>query len=308
MLSYIELMNRFWKVDEEYSFSGNDSRLYFYLLNVANRLGWPNEFDYADDKLKGNIGIKVNTLKPCRDRLVMAGLLDFELGGMGRGNRVRYQLRYQKLTPISSERYQERCQERHQKLTPKSEKVSRKVSKKVSKNDTNSVYIRLKTFFKLSIASERKKIIAFRSAKKRVQKVPLIPRVPPKPSSSDPPKRDPFFFKSNSEELNVKFSDWYKAYQYNSGEFYCRRLWVELTDGERATAMAHTPLYVKSTPEKRYRKIPSKYLEEKAFNDEIIERNGKSNSESPATGQREIIRTNYTAKKFTRSVGGRNGQ
>ena len=181
MLSYIELMNQFWQLDELCGFTGNETRLYFFLLKIANAQNWPHEFEYADEKLTGNVGQKPNTIKPCRDRLVAAELLNFAPGGHGRGSRVRYQLRYQKLTPNDLVR----CQKRYQKLTPKAGKVSIKVSEKVSKIDTYT-YIKETKDFSLS-----------REENLRCQK--LIPNgnenlpenLPPTPPGSAPPPLPP---------------------------------------------------------------------------------------------------------------------
>ncbi|UFH52523.1 hypothetical protein [Spirosoma sp. KNUC1025] len=180
MLSYIELVNRFWQVDEQYNFSGNETRLYFYLLKVANALGWPDEFDYADSKLSGNLGQRVNTLKPCRDRLIQAGLLDFVPGGKGQANRVRYQLRYQNLTPKEGLR----CQVSYQKLTPTLTPNEALVSDKLSKIDTYSYIKETKTFSDSKTGAENSKT----SVDETKEKAPS----PPTPTPPTPPPDLPF--------------------------------------------------------------------------------------------------------------------
>jgi hypothetical protein len=48
------------------------------------------------------------------------------------------------------------------------------------------------------------------------------------------------------------------------------RLWDKLSDEEIEEIIKHTPEYVKSTPEKKYRKHPQTYLNNYCWEDEII--------------------------------------
>ena len=43
-----------------------------------------------------------------------------------------------------------------------------------------------------------------------------------------------------------------------------------MTDNDRELAMAHIPLYIKSTPDKQYRKHPMTYLNNSGWLDEIL--------------------------------------
>ena len=43
-MNYIELINNFWKADLEFSFTGNETKLYMFLLHTSNSLGWQNPF------------------------------------------------------------------------------------------------------------------------------------------------------------------------------------------------------------------------------------------------------------------------
>lgn len=53
--------------------------------------------------------------------------------------------------------------------------------------------------------------------------------------------------------------------------------WNKLTDNEQNLALTHIPKYVLSTPDKKYRKNFETYLNNKSYNDEIIQNNGKNN-------------------------------
>lgn len=78
--------------------------------------------------------------------------------------------------------------------------------------------------------------------------------------------------------VNIPFDVWWEAYQKKVDRSpKLEKKWEKLTDAERIRAMEHTARYVKSQPDKKYRKNPETYLSNKSFNNEIIEDNGKSN-------------------------------
>jgi len=96
-------------LDAEHSFNGNETRLYFFLLKQSNSLYWKDTLANADGYTAAMVGISVNTLKTCRNRLQQAGLITFKTGGSGPRDKCRYTImdarvqrdggRYQKLTP-----------------------------------------------------------------------------------------------------------------------------------------------------------------------------------------------------------------
>lgn len=79
-MSYIELMNRFWSMDLESSFSHLDVHLYFKLLDINNRLAWKTEFKYPNARLESEIGTRQKNLIQSRNRLVDAGLIKYKKG------------------------------------------------------------------------------------------------------------------------------------------------------------------------------------------------------------------------------------
>ena len=98
-MTYIELINQFWYIDEDWQFTCCETRLYFYLLKTANRLGWVDSWTRSDTKVSSDVGVSVNSMKTARNRLVQAGLIEVKIGGKGQRDKTRYQLRYQNLTP-----------------------------------------------------------------------------------------------------------------------------------------------------------------------------------------------------------------
>lgn len=109
-MTYIELINNFWELDEDWQFTCCETRLYFYLLKTANRLGWVDSWTRSDAKVSSDVGVSVNSMKTARNRLVQAGLIEFKPGGNGQRDKTRYIVRCQF-----------RCQNLIPKLQPKHE-------------------------------------------------------------------------------------------------------------------------------------------------------------------------------------------
>lgn len=99
-MNLYDLQNNFWRIDEQKSFSGNDTRLYFYLLYLANRAFWQQEWmEFGDEKMKVILGVSSAVLRTSRNRLKDAGLVDFQQGGVGFRVKTRYRILTPKLTP-----------------------------------------------------------------------------------------------------------------------------------------------------------------------------------------------------------------
>jgi hypothetical protein len=80
------------------------------------------------------------------------------------------------------------------------------------------------------------------------------------------------------------FEDFWKAYGYSKNKIKCVEVWEKISQPDREKIMVHVPEYVKSTPDKQFRKHPLTYLRQQSWNDEIIQSNdtgstktGKSN-------------------------------
>jgi len=83
-MNYIEQINWFWLLGGAHFSDGNETRLYFFLLKQSNSLYWKDTLANADGYIAAMVGISVNTLKTCRNRLQQAGLITFKTGGSGR--------------------------------------------------------------------------------------------------------------------------------------------------------------------------------------------------------------------------------
>ena len=79
MTGYITLINNFWLLSEEHDFRPIDIALYFYLLKIANSLSWKPSFRRNNMEIMAKLGISSrNTLYDTRNRLKMAGLIDYQ--------------------------------------------------------------------------------------------------------------------------------------------------------------------------------------------------------------------------------------
>jgi uncharacterized protein YdaU (DUF1376 family) len=84
--------------------------------------------------------------------------------------------------------------------------------------------------------------------------------------------------RSKVEILDTKFEEWWELYDYKISKKKAQSLWKSLTEQEKDLALQTVLPYIQSTPDKTYRKHPTTYLNQKCFNDEIINRNTTSQS------------------------------
>ena len=75
-----------------------------------------------------------------------------------------------------------------------------------------------------------------------------------------------------TEVRTADFDEWWDMYDLKCGRSDCIKKWAKMTEEERRACMDATPAYVASTPDKQWRKRPLTYLNQKAWNDEIIKR------------------------------------
>lgn len=89
-MSYVDLVNRFWRMDSQEPFTSVETRLYFFLLNTANRSGWGKPFPLSNAALAMSLGCSPNTMDKARSRLCARGLLIIEPGGFRGCRTSRY--------------------------------------------------------------------------------------------------------------------------------------------------------------------------------------------------------------------------
>lgn len=72
--------------------------------------------------------------------------------------------------------------------------------------------------------------------------------------------------------IDTLFEEFWDLYDYKKSRDKAEKAWKTLNKEEKALALQHAPVYAQSTPDKQFRKHPATYLNNKSFNDEIIER------------------------------------
>ena len=82
--------------------------------------------------------------------------------------------------------------------------------------------------------------------------------------------------KTKTKIQDWKFEQWWVNYDYKISKDKAQKSWNKLNEQEKDLALQMVNQYVESTPDKSFRKHPTTYLNQKSFNDEIIERNNTS--------------------------------
>jgi len=79
-MNYIALINQFWQLRREVTFSSTEADLYFYLLDISNGRNWKNPFQQSNTLICATIGVSEKPLITARNRLKQHGLIDFTPG------------------------------------------------------------------------------------------------------------------------------------------------------------------------------------------------------------------------------------
>lgn len=80
------------------------------------------------------------------------------------------------------------------------------------------------------------------------------------------------------QEVNIDFEWFWNEYDKKIGvKEKLKNKWLKLSDLERENAMNYIDLYKKSVPDKQFRKNPETFLNNKSWNDEIINRSFNTN-------------------------------
>jgi len=91
-MSYIDLINRFWKVHEAVSFSAVEIGLYFKLLDIANKMRWQQEKLFIPMiRLQAELDACKSSILKARKRLEEAGLIVVQ-SGIGNRQSAAYQI------------------------------------------------------------------------------------------------------------------------------------------------------------------------------------------------------------------------
>ncbi|MDB5240106.1 MAG: hypothetical protein JWP57_731 [Spirosoma sp.] len=271
-MNYLHLARAFWDKHEQQPFTGNETLLYWRLVDLFNGEGegevWPEELRFMDNAVCTATGLSINTMKPCRKAITDRGLIEFESVGKGFRSGGLYKLVAPKRTPKRSSKRTSNSDKLPElasdfdELDPKdSQKDSQKEHQKDSQNLTFS-YIYNNQTTKPSNLQTHTLFVADRdSVMVRVQiqqqlnqkKKKKPPRLPPPP----PP-------------INIPFDTWWEAYDKRIDKKACEPKWNRLTDEQRQAALTHTGRYVLETPNPKYRKNPETYLNRESWENEPL--------------------------------------
>src|SRR6056297_1994657 len=80
-MTYIDYVNYFWRMDEALTFSSVETKLFFKLLDIANKLYWKNDcLMIPMKKLLLALDCSKNTILKARKRLCKLGMIDVKPG------------------------------------------------------------------------------------------------------------------------------------------------------------------------------------------------------------------------------------
>lgn len=104
-MNYITLINHFWFLNRERTFTVNESMVYFGLLDTCNELRWKNPFKQNNGRFCAKIGISEASLLRAKIALQELGLIDFS-SETGRNGFVLYTIKYPHKRGISEGIYE----------------------------------------------------------------------------------------------------------------------------------------------------------------------------------------------------------
>ena len=84
-MTYIDLINEFWRKKKTKPYSANEIALYLYLLDYCNSQYWTNPIEISTRTIQLDIGISHYTVLSVREKLKRRGLIDFVKGVGTRG-------------------------------------------------------------------------------------------------------------------------------------------------------------------------------------------------------------------------------
>jgi len=99
------------------------------------------------------------------------------------------------------------------------------------------------------------------------------------------------------KEINIPFDYFWSMYDKKIDRAKCEKKWQRLTDEEREECMYYLPAYIKATPDIKFRRNPETYLNNKSWQNEIVEHGAdKKNSGATDAELIELFATKYGIK------------
>ncbi len=85
---------------------------------------------------------------------------------------------------------------------------------------------------------------------------------------------------SKDELLEIEFNKFWIYYNKKTNKVKCLKKWKQLSTASKNLIREHLPKYIRSTPDKKFRKNPLTYLNNESWNDEIISFNNAVDNQS----------------------------
>ena len=81
---------------------------------------------------------------------------------------------------------------------------------------------------------------------------------------------------SVNDTVNISFDQFWDLYGKKVDRPKCEKKWGKLKDNDRASIIAHIPLYKQQTPDKQFRKNPYTYLNNRSWENEVTNDKGQT--------------------------------
>lgn len=91
-MNHTELLNRFWRLDEERQFTAAETRMYLRLLDTFSRVGFDRSVTMSNTLATGTFGISLSAYKRVRQSLIDRGLITMELTTVKRRSCATFRL------------------------------------------------------------------------------------------------------------------------------------------------------------------------------------------------------------------------
>jgi hypothetical protein len=94
--------------------------------------------------------------------------------------------------------------------------------------------------------------------------------------------------------LNAGFEDFWNLYDKKVDRIKCEKKWAKLNNKDKDAIMEHLPEYISATPDKKFRRDPATYLNNRTWDNEIIKNNGQDRQTGKGASGADVLRA--TAK------------
>jgi hypothetical protein len=89
-VNYIELINNFWIQHRRFHFNEKEISMFFFLLDRANELFWPESFSMPCSVFRKEFGWTRNQVRWARSKLIETGIISYSPGDKGRNGKYSF--------------------------------------------------------------------------------------------------------------------------------------------------------------------------------------------------------------------------